>query len=358
MLDLIGEDMSMALIGLIGGVALGLAARIGRFCTLGAIEDLFYGGDTRRLRMWGVAIGVAAIICHAAALAGLLDLDGIFYLSNAFSPAAAIVGGLIFGYGMALAGSCGFGALARLGGGDMRSFVVVAVLGVASYAALSGPLAGWRVALFPVTPLAADQTAGIVQAMQATIPISAPLWGLILGGCLLGVSVWSKAVWAKPMGLFWGAIVGLAVSGGFIGTHWVSQTGFEAHMVQSHTFSAPVGETVLWIMMGSALPLSFGIGSVIGVLLGALIGSIRKGHFRWEACDDPRELRRQITGAGLMGIGAVIASGCTIGQGVSAFALLAYSAPVTLAAIFLGAYLGLRQLIEGGLPLPAWMNRH
>jgi len=72
-----------------------------------------------------------------------------------------------------------------------------------------------------------------------------------------------------------------------------------------------------------------------------------KGHFRWEACEDPRELRRQVLGAVLMGFGAVLALGCTIGQGISAFSVLAYSAPLTLAAILAGAAFGLRQLITG-----------
>ena len=118
----------------------------------------------------------------------------------------------------------------------------------------------------------------------------------------------------------------------------------------SHSFSAPLGETILWTMTGSLRPLSFAVGSIAGVWTGAFIGSLIKGHFRWEACEDPRELRRQIIGAAIMGAGAVIAMGCTVGQGLSAFSLLAVSAPVTMLAIFAGAAFGLRQLIEGFRP--------
>ena len=87
-----------------------------------------------------------------------------------------------------------------------------------------------------------------------------------------------------------------------------------------------------------------------GVIAGAFAGSLIKGHFRWEACEDPRELRRQITGAILMGVGAVVALGCTVGQGLSAFSVLAYSAPVTMAAVFVGTAIGLKQLITGFMP--------
>ena len=93
--------------------------------------------------------------------------------------------------------------------------------------------------------------------------------------------------------------------------------------------------------------LTFGVGSVFGVLAGAFAGSLIKGHFRWEACEDPRELKRQVIGAVLMGFGAILAMGCTIGQGLSAFSILTLNAPLVFAGIFAGAALGLKQLITG-----------
>jgi uncharacterized membrane protein YedE/YeeE len=86
---------------------------------------------------------------------------------------------------------------------------------------------------------------------------------------------------------------------------------------------------------------------VAGVLIGAFVGSLIRDGFRWEACDDPRELKRQMGGAVLMGFGAVIAAGCSVGQGLSALSLLSFHAPVVALTIWLGAWLGLRHLIEG-----------
>ena len=48
-----------------------------------------------------------------------------------------------------------------------------------------------------------------------------------------------------------------------------------------------------------------------------------------------------------MGIGGVIALGCSIGQGISAFSVLALSAPITAASIGVGAVFGLKYLVEG-----------
>ena len=102
-------------------------------------------------------------------------------------------------------------------------------------------------------------------------------------------------------------------------------------------------------MTSSGQTLNFGIGSVCGVWAGALTGSLMKGHFRLEACEDPRELQRQITGAVMMGIGGILAIGCSVGQGISAMALLSINAPLALSSIFIGAYFGLNYLISGRL---------
>ena len=147
--------------------------------------------------------------------------------------------------------------------------------------------------------------------------------------------------------VLWGAVVGLVITSGWVGTQWVASNGFEGLSVVSHSFSAPIGEGLLYLMTASGNSVSFATGSVLGVLIGSLLGSLVKGHFRWEACDDPRELGRQIFGAAAMGVGSVLALGCSIGQGLSAFSVLAYSAPVTLICIMLGAAIGLRQLIQG-----------
>ena len=152
---------------------------------------------------------------------------------------------------------------------------------------------------------------------------------------------------AERKSVFWAIVVGLAIASGWAATAFVSDRSFAAVPVESHTFSAPLGDTVLYAMLASGMKLNFGVGSVVGVLCGACIGSFRRGHFRWEACEDPRELRRQLGGAALMGAGGAIAIGCSVGQGLSAFSLLAFSAPLTLGAIMIGAWLGLRLLIQG-----------
>ncbi|MBY6069442.1 YeeE/YedE family protein [Leisingera aquaemixtae] len=351
MFEILGDANSVALIGLLGGIVLGLAARIGRFCTLGAIEDCLYANDDRRLRMWAVAIGVAVIGSHAAMAFEWFDPSGTRYLAQTWNPIGSVIGGLMFGYGMAISGNCGYGALARLGGGDLRSFVIVLIIGLSAYAVMSGPLAHMRIWVFPVEmDLSETQSLSFLAERLTSIP--AEFAGLLAGAALVVFAMASRRFRSSPSQALWGAAVGLAILSGWVGTYWVATHGFDGETAQTHTFAAPLGDTMLYLMTASGTTLSFAVGSVSGVLIGAFLGSWSKGHFRWEACEDPRELKRQMVGAAIMGPGAVIAVGCSVGQGISAFSLLAYSAPVTFAAIFAGAALGLRQLVTG-LPFVA-----
>lgn len=346
MLDSISDTGLLTLIGLGGGIVLGLAARLGRFCTLGAIEDCLYQGSEIRLRMWGLAIGVAGL--GAFGLVGLGALDpaqSIYYLAP-WSPALAIVGGLLFGYGMSLAGSCGFGALARFGGGDLRSFVIVVVMAISAYAMFSGPFAQLRLGVLTLTEVQ-TQARSYPEVVSMATGLSVVPVGLVICTALAAFALGSRDFLRDSKSIFWSVSVGLAIVSGWAGTQWVATNGFSDNSVISHTFTSPLGETLLFIMTSSGGGLSFGIGSVFGVLIGAFVGSLIKGHFRWEACEDPRELKRQVLGAVLMGFGAVLAMGCTIGQGISAFSLLTLNAPIVFAAIFIGAAFGLRQLITG-----------
>ncbi|SFI30831.1 YeeE/YedE family protein [Albimonas pacifica] len=343
-----GYETLAALAGLLGGIALGLAARLGNFCTLGALEHALFGRDRTRLRMWGVTLGVAVLSVQGLAGLGLIDLPASFHRAIAWNPLASVLGGLTFGYGMALAGNCGFGALVRVGGGDARSLVVVAVMGVAGFATLAGPLAPLRAALFPQSPSEGPQDIASVLASVSGLPAGAVALGI--GLALLAWGLTHAPLRAAPAQIAWAAVAGLAVAWGFAATSWLAWASLGGVAVEGPSFTAPVGRTILWLMTSTGADASFSVGSVLGVVIGALAGSLRRGGFRWEACEDPRELGRQVGGAALMGVGGVVAMGCAIGQGLSGFATLAWSGPVTLAAICAGAALGLHRMIAGYQP--------
>ncbi|OOY15577.1 YeeE/YedE family protein [Thioclava sp. DLFJ4-1] len=337
-----------AMVGAIGGIILGLAARLGDFCTLGALESAAYGDDQRRLRLWGIVLGVAITGAFVAEALGYADITRSFYHTIKWSPLASIVGGLVFGYGMALAGNCGFGALVRFGGGDLRAMVVVVVMGIFAFVTLSGPLAHLRLLIFDQQ--AADTPQGIAHWLSARTGLPPLVFALPVAAGFLAWALSYQPLRADKRRLAWGVAAGLAVVWCYVGTSYLFAESMGETGVEAPSFTAPLGRTILYFMTSTAGGLTFSVGLVAGVLGGAFLGSAIRGLFKWEACEDPRELGRQVSGAALMGIGGTIAVGCSIGQGVSAMAVLSFSAPVTLASIVIGGLIGLRQLIHGFQP--------
>lgn len=352
MFDLSLSDAQIAAaIAFAGGIGLGLAARLGRFCTLGAIEDQLYGGNDHRLRMWGLAIGASLLVAFGLMAAGHFEAERTSYLgAPGWNPLAHVVGGLVFGFGMAWAGNCGFGALARLGGGDLRSFVIVLVMGISAYVVMSGPLSGLRLLAFPPDLIATDGPTGIAHGLAGASGLPPALWGAIAGVAVLALALARPDFRQNRAMVGWGLFVGLVIGANWAAMSLAAQASFEATAIEGFSFAGPLGETILYAMTSSGSPITFAVGGMAGVWVGAFVGSLVKGHFRWEACEDPRELRRQIFGAAMMGGGAVLALGCSVGQGLTAMSLLTYGAPITLVSIYAGAALGLRSLIVGFSP--------
>ena len=343
MFDLLPEAWALAAIGLFGGIILGLAARLGGFCTLGVIEDALYAGRFARLGMWLWALGLAIALTAVGGMTGFIDRSQSIFSQAPVSLTGAIGGGLLFGYGMALAGTCGFTALARFGSGDLRAFVILMVIGISAYITISGPLAYLRLYLTGEIV----NTGWIDFALARILGFDAAIIAILIGAALSLGAISISSFRQDSTAIFWASLVAVAIVSGWAGTTYVAVHGFEPTLAASHSYSAPIGQTLLYLMTSTGDTPSFGIGSVIGVIAGAFAGSLLKGRFAWEACDDPRELSRQIFGAFLMGGGAVLALGCSIGQGLTGMAVLNWTAPVVLASISTGAVIGIKQLVHG-----------
>ena len=329
------------------GAALGFLGRRGRFCTLGAIEDAVYGGDTGRLRAWILAAAVAIVGVHCMELANGFDLQRSIYTGPRIEWGGAIVGGLLFGLGMALVGTCGFGTLLRLGGGDLKSFVVFLVMALGAMIAMRGFLGFVRTRAIDLTTIELDATMSQrIFHLLGVSGIRASILAIALG-IVIAIAASFQARFVRSFRLMGtGIAVGALVVLGWWATGVAGFDPFETRRVESFSFVAPLGETLLYVMLSSGLRPDFPVGAVIGVIVGAFVAAVSEGHFRWEAPDDAREMRRHVLGAFLMGIGGVAALGCTIGQGVTGLSTLSVASMLAIASIFVGARGGLYWLIE------------
>ena len=122
----------VVLAGLVIGLIYGAVALLSGFCLMSSLRGWWVEGDSRLVRCYALAIGVAITATQFLAARGAVDLGKSIYLQPSFSAPVMFFGGLLFGYGMVMSNGCGSRALVLLGSGNLRSFVVVIVLGIAA----------------------------------------------------------------------------------------------------------------------------------------------------------------------------------------------------------------------------------
>jgi len=324
------------------------------FCTMGAVTDVVTMGDWTRMRQWGLAAGVAMIGFAVLAWAGLISPEKTLYGSNRWMWLSALVGGVIFGFGMVLASGCASKALVRVGGGNLKALVVVVVLGVAAFATLKGLTAVWRTQtvdrIATEFKMPASLSAWTAQAMESDVAATGLVLGLAIGGALVA--------WALAGREFRSAnnfLAGAGTGATVLAMWWVSghlgyvpehpETLQETFLATNSTraealsFVSPIAYTLDWLMFYSDRNklLTVGIVSVFGVIAGSAVVALAQRSFRWEGFGGPGDLGHHLVGAVLMGVGGVTAMGCSIGQGVSGVSALSATSFVAVAAMIAGA---------------------
>lgn len=339
----------IGLLGLLGGFVIGALVQRSRLCTFGAMEDALIGQDWRRMKVFGLALGVAVLATQALIVGGNLDPDRVTYVPGSLPIVGLILGGILFGIGMALVGTCGFGSLVRLGTGDLRALIVVIVFGTVAYAMLRGILSGFRIGVIEhwALPMPGPSASDLVTQLSRLLGLET--WSVLprtgfafaLAALLFGLALSDRRLRRAKRLLTAGLALGLVTGLGWATTGWWSDP-FDLHQrPQSLTFVAPIARALFGVLAGQDSIVDFGIASVAGVVLGAMLASLVAREFRWEAFDDHHEMRRHLVGAVLMGLGGVLAGGCTIGQGLGAGSMLALSMPIALLSMMLGARIGI-----------------
>src|SRR5210317_394966 len=133
------------------GILFGAVVSKTNFCTMGAVSDWVNMGNKGRLRAWFLAIGISTLLTQALQYEGLIDLSESIYLTPNFGWLGYLCGGFLFGVGMTLASGCVNRTLVRVGGGNLKSLVVLIIIGLTAYMTMRGLLALVRVNVFEVS---------------------------------------------------------------------------------------------------------------------------------------------------------------------------------------------------------------
>ncbi|MDN4987800.1 YeeE/YedE family protein [Bradyrhizobium arachidis] len=331
------------LVGLIIGLVYGSVGLLSGFCLMSSMRGWLAEGDGRLVRSYALAIAVAIAASQLLAGKGMVDLGKSIYLQPTFSVPTLFFGGLLFGYGMVLSNGCGSRALVLLGRGNLRSFVVVIVLAIAAQMTLKGLIAPARIALVQASQTTVNAsslplmltTLGVADAVSRALAAAAIVVALLL------FAFAHSPFRRSPGQIAAGVVVGLLVAGGWYVTGYLGADDFNPVPVTSLTFIAPIADSLQYAMLSTGLTLNFGVATVGGVFAGSLITALVTGRFHLEGYSSPRHMLRSAGGAALMGIGGVMAFGCSIGQGLTGLSTLALGSFVAVAGILLGTTAGL-----------------
>jgi len=297
--------------GLLVGAAFGYVAQRGAFCMNSGLRGALEG-DWTKVKALALAVAVQLLLLPAIFATGLASPAGL-----ALPPLAAVIGGLAFGLSMRWAGGCAAGVWYKLGAGDLGALLAVLGMALGAMASDSGPLVGVRTSLQAALPTAAPWIPSPAASLGAGLVLLAALarlpdghagaWSWRRTGLWVGVT----ATIAWPLSARAGRDFGLAVVPGTTG--------------------------LLSAVAGRPFP-AWDVVLVLGLLIGGWLAASRNGPVALSAPKSIALLKRFAGGLGL-GIGASIATGCTVGQGLTGLGLLAPSAFVVMAAIFGGSTL-------------------
>jgi uncharacterized membrane protein YedE/YeeE len=334
--------------GLLIGLVYGAVGLLSGFCLMSSLRGWWAQGDSRLVRSYALALGVAIAATQLLAVRQVVDLSKSIYLQPTFSAPLMFFGGVLFGYGMVLSNGCGSRALVLLGRGNLRSLVVVIVLGVAAQMTLKGLIAPGRIAVLQWTQVTATATS--LPALIAKFGISETfvrtLAAPIVSAALI-IFAFAHAPFQRAWGqIAAGVIVGLLVAAGWFATGYLGADDFNPTPVTSLTFVAPIADTLQYMMLSTGLTLNFGIVTVAGVFAGSLVTALATQRFHWEGYTSPSHMLRSICGAVLMGAGGAMALGCSVGQGLTGLSTLALASFIAVAGILLGSAAGLRGLLR------------
>ena len=344
--------------GFVIAFVFGAVANKTNFCTMGAVSDVVNMSHWGRVRMWLLSIAVAMVGANLLHHLGLIDLSKSIYQRPTLPWLSLLVGGGLFGVGMTLAAGCINKNLVRLGAGSVRSLVVLVFVAISAYMTLKGLFGQWRAAY--LDPVAIDlsrfdlRTQGLAElAAKATgAPPSTALFAtvaLFVTGLIIFVFK-DKRFRANRTQIGGALVLGLLVVAGWYLTghlgHGENPDTLEivyfatnTRTIESMSFVAPAAYSLELLMLWTdkSLHASFGIATVLGVLLGSFVYAVSTRQFRWEGFASLDDLRKQLVGAMLMGFGGVTALGCTIGQGMTGVSTLALGSLLALAGLVGGA---------------------
>lgn len=312
------------------GLIYGIVAQKTQFCFSGAIKDFILTKSTRRAASVLTAVITAIIASQVLAHIYAIDFAKTVYLQTDINYFSILFGGALFGVGMMLADGCSSRHLVKFSQGDLHSLVTIIFIAIFGYISAKGIFA---IGLEPIVKNA------FLLSLSALLPNKALPVFVIIPFLLL--ALWKVVPRLKNLLVCTdGVVVGLLIGFAWYVTGVLGYDDFEPIPLEALSFVFPSGKTLEYLMFFSGSTLSFSVSIVFGILIGGFFMSLfnRKYRFGCVASQNSNKLKNGIIGGMLMGMGGILAIGCTIGQGLSGISTLAFASFLAIASIIVSAY--------------------
>lgn len=330
-------DLPMITTALAGGLLFGYCAQRGGFCLTRALSNLVLMGDASIARAYVLALVVAVVGVHALMLAGT-HLPGLAFAEEIpirpFRWVANLVGGFVFGIGMILSGGCSGSTWYRIGEGALGAWIVLLGFALGATATNVGALAPLRQTLQQYEVTIRDQPPTLYNVIGLRSWVVVPILAV-------GAGLWLLRGEAEPEHRKWRWPITGSVMGAVIVLGWYLSSFDAGRTPVGITFAENTGHLLTYPLVWFPNRVTWSMVLLLGVPVGAALAAWRHGEFRWKA--PPGFTGVQLFLAGLvMGIGAILAQGCNITQGLTNSATLALGSLTAFAAMLVGGWVALR----------------
>ncbi|MGJ7909080.1 YeeE/YedE thiosulfate transporter family protein [Actinopolyspora sp. H202] len=312
--------------GLVSGVLFGYVLQRGRLC----FHAIFAGMYERRFalaRAWLLAVALTSVGLTAlyATPAGRGLSTGL-----PLNPVGNVLGGLVFGVGMAVAASCVSGLFFKLGSGMLGALV-----GLGGWVCGELAASGVRLPGSTVLPGGVEGTLpGVLGVPRAVVAVPFAVLVVVLGWRWRGDDHRQYAwQWRWPF-----AGVALAV---------VAVASWLLAGLGGASFGASTVGAVSGIATGNVN--WWLVAFLCGIVLGGFLAARTAGGW-WLRGETRVRYLRLLFGGFLLGFGALLAGGCNLGHGLSGAAQLNVSSWLVVAAFVVG--IGLTRKTQRVLSAP------
>ena len=313
--------------GLFLGLLFGVLAEVSKFCFR---RSVISSPDRKEaMGVWLTAFAFAILSTQIFVYMELIDFSDNRYYAEKMQVAALAIGGLLLGVGMVLTRGCPARVTVLTGTGNLRAFLVTVVFGLTVLSMLKGFLAPIRLELAKIT--ISPSYLGFGDLFGGAL-----LWSAIIVGVALYFGLRSGA---RKRDYAMGAVIGVLASLAWLGTGFVLYDEFDPIAMQGLGATLPWSEAIFWFVASSSIPLNFGCGLIGGMILGGFVGALTGKRFKVQGFESDKQTLRYTIGAVLMGIGAVLAGGCTVGSGLTGMSTLSFAAVIAVISIAVGGYL-------------------